>query len=78
VNTLSGLALEEPLEEHVELLQRWFFSRSYGLRYETAANTVTVDEYRALRAAVVDSRPLPEEVVPAVVEVRGGGPVTVR
>jgi Protein of unknown function DUF262 len=49
VVTLAALEREWRLEEHSEDVRRWFLSRSIGLSFETAANTVTVDEYRHLQ-----------------------------
>ena len=47
--TLIGLAVDEALEPHTELLEQWFWSRAFALRFEAAANTRTVSEYLALR-----------------------------
>lgn len=50
--TLAGLAFEFDLADHERLLRRWFLSREYGLAYEVATNTVTVQEYLELRRAL--------------------------
>lgn len=43
--TLAGVALKEKdLQEHKAMLQKWFFSRTFGRRYEVAANTVAIEE----------------------------------
>lgn len=47
--TLAGLAFEHDLEQHADVLRQWFLSRAFGLRYESGANTVTVDEHLRLR-----------------------------
>ena len=49
VVTLAGVALDDDLEHHIDVLRAWFFSNAFALRYETAANTVTVEEYEHVR-----------------------------
>lgn len=50
--TLAGLALEENLYANSEIIEAWFWTRAFGLKYEGGANTVTVDEYHHLRAVL--------------------------
>jgi hypothetical protein len=51
--TLAGVALEEhDLHRHKAKLQKWFFSRTFGRRYEVAANTVALEETDLLREVV--------------------------
>lgn len=50
--TLAGLAFEYDLFDYSDVLEAWFWSRAFGLRYEGGANTVTVEEYHHLRAVV--------------------------
>jgi hypothetical protein len=52
VITLAAIALEFDLQDHRDVLRMWFLSRSFGLAYDTAANTVTVEQYRHLRAVL--------------------------
>lgn len=62
VITLAAVALEFDLEAHAVVLRQWFVSRAFGLAYDTAANTVAVDQYRHLRAVLrgeVPLRPVP-------------------
>lgn len=48
VVTLAALAFEHDLDKHTDVLVSWFLGRSFGLRYETGANTVTVEEHDRL------------------------------
>jgi hypothetical protein len=67
VITLAGLALETVLDDHDELIVKWFLSRAFGLRYDTAANTVTVEEYHGLRRVVQSEADLPRvTIIPSV------------
>jgi hypothetical protein len=60
--TLAGVALEEPdLGKHKSRLQKWFFSRTFGRRYEVAANTVALEETMALRSVVAGAQRLSQE-----------------
>lgn len=54
VVSLAGAALEHNLLEHQRTVIAWYLSRSFGLRYDSAANTVTVEEYHTLRRALED------------------------
>lgn len=58
LTTLAGLAFELPLASHGDEINRWFLSRAYGLAYEAAANTRTVDEYNHLRDVLRGYAPL--------------------
>jgi hypothetical protein len=49
VITLAAVALEFDLAAHDRTLRQWFLSRAFGLTYDTAANTVAVEQYRHLR-----------------------------
>lgn len=62
VITLAALALETNLIDHLPLLRQWFLSRAFGLTYDTAANTVSVEQYRHLREVISGEAPL--RVVP--------------
>jgi hypothetical protein len=53
VITLAAIEREHRLVDHEDVAVRWFLSRSLGLRYESAANTVTVDEYRHLHKVLL-------------------------
>jgi hypothetical protein len=58
--TLAGVAVDEPeLQRHKRKLRSWFFSRTFGRRYEVAANTVAVEEADVLLSALTDGRRLP-------------------
>lgn len=62
VVTLAALEREWRLEDHFKDARRWFLSRSVGLSFETAANTVTVDEYKHLQKVLAGEqklRPVP-------------------
>jgi hypothetical protein len=58
--TLAGVAIEEPeLQKHKRKLRSWFFSRTFGRRYEVAANTVAVEEADVLLDALIEGGRLP-------------------
>jgi uncharacterized protein DUF262 len=58
--TLAGVAIEEQdLRRHKRKLRSWFFSRTFGRRYEVAANTVAIEEVDVLLAALSEGRRLP-------------------
>lgn len=58
--TLAGVALEEPdFARHKGKLQRWFFSRTFGRRYEVAANTVALEETDLLLEVLAGAVKLP-------------------
>lgn len=63
VITLASLALEVDLFEHKRLLLQWFLSRAFALRYEVAANTVTVEEYHHLRNRVQGRVPVQQVTI---------------
>jgi Protein of unknown function DUF262 len=48
VITLAAVAFEYNLFEYTEVLVPWFLTRAFGLRYESGANTVTVEEHNHL------------------------------
>jgi hypothetical protein len=48
VVTLAGIAREWDLKRHRTLLKRWVLASGLGLRFESGANTVTVDEFQRL------------------------------
>ncbi len=51
--TLAGVAREHrDLSLHLDLIRAWFFSRTFGLSYEVAANTVTIREVDTLNQAI--------------------------
>lgn len=56
--TLAAIERAYRLEDKRTLVLRWFLSRSLGLRYETGANTVAVEEYRHLEAVFKDEETL--------------------
>lgn len=47
--TLAAIERVDRLADHQPVVLRWFLTRSLGLRFETAANTVAVEEYRHLQ-----------------------------
>ncbi len=58
--TLAGVAIDEPeLNRHKRKLRSWFFSRTFGRRYEVAANTVALEEVGILLEALTEGTPLP-------------------
>jgi hypothetical protein len=46
---LSALAFDYDLNDHAGVLRKWVISRSFGLRFDAAANTRIVEEYALLR-----------------------------
>jgi Protein of unknown function DUF262 len=46
--TLAAVEREHRLLDQEEAMVGWFLSRGFGLRFGTAANTVTIDEYKHL------------------------------
>jgi hypothetical protein len=50
--TLARLALDQELADHTTLLRSWYLSRTFGLQYETAANTVAVEEFKRLTRSI--------------------------
>jgi hypothetical protein len=54
--TLSGVAMEHDLFAKPTVVENWFWTRAFSLRFEAAANTRTVEEYVLLRAAIADGR----------------------
>ena len=67
VITLAAVALEFDLEANATVLRRWFLSRAFGLAYDTAANTVTVDQHRHLRDVLRGEMPLRPVPIASVV-----------
>jgi hypothetical protein len=62
VLTLAAIERIHHLEPARETIIRWFLSRSLGLRYEAAANTVAIEEYRHLQRVLNNEeqlRPVP-------------------
>jgi hypothetical protein len=55
---IAALALEMDLAELRDPLRQWFFTRSFALSFEVAANTALVAEYSALRSVLVEDRPV--------------------
>jgi len=55
---LSAVALDRDLETDPELLQRWFFSRSYSLAYDVASNTRVVSDLQEVERALEGEAPL--------------------
>jgi hypothetical protein len=49
---MIAFAMSRDLEQHRSLLERWFWTRSFSLRFEVAANTRTVEEYGVLNRAI--------------------------
>src|SRR5438067_3499424 len=45
---LAAIALERDLADHAPLLRQWFWSRSFALAFDAAANTRVVADYDAL------------------------------
>jgi hypothetical protein len=60
---LAALALEHDLDDYEPLLQKWFWSRSFALAFDAAANTRLVADYLTLKRSIEDSEELP--VAPA-------------
>jgi hypothetical protein len=54
--TLAAIALDHDLIENGELVERWFWTRCFSLRFESAANTRTVEEYIVLKAAIAEGK----------------------
>jgi hypothetical protein len=52
VTGLAALANTESLEANSDVLAKWYWSRSFGLAFDAAANTRLVAEYAALGRAV--------------------------
>lgn len=64
---LTAYAMEFALEHHEQLIESWFWSRSFGSAFEVGVNTTIVREYESLVAAtggralpVMESPPLSE------------------
>ena len=49
---LIRLALDVSLADHFTVLRKWFFSRTFSLEFEVAANTRLVRDYGVLNDAV--------------------------
>ena len=49
---LAGLALDYDLDEHDEILQRWFWGVSFAAAYDVASNTKVVADYSGLQNAI--------------------------
>jgi hypothetical protein len=49
---LAGLAVDYDLEDHTDLLSKWFWSRSFALTFDVAANTRVVAEYQRLHEII--------------------------
>jgi hypothetical protein len=60
---LAALSFDVDLEDHEHLLRKWFWSRSFGVSYDAAANTRLVADFDALRRAISEEEPL--EIPPA-------------
>lgn len=60
---LAAIALEHDLDDHAELLRKWFWSRSFALAFDAAANTRLVSDYLDLLNAMEGNEELP--VAPA-------------
>ena len=56
---LAGLAFEYDLDNHESLLRKWFWSRSFSLAFDAAANTRVVSEYSMLRDAIETGDDIP-------------------
>jgi hypothetical protein len=57
--TLAAVARQGiNLKRHRKVLRQWFFSRTFGQRYEVASNTVTVEEAAYLFKALRRNKPL--------------------
>jgi hypothetical protein len=56
---LAALAFDHDLEDHHELLRRWFWSRAFALAFDAAANTRLVADYGQLRSCIEDRAELP-------------------
>jgi hypothetical protein len=56
--TLAAIEREWRLADHRRDMLRWFLSRSLGLRFETASNTVAVEEYRHLQGSLTTKNKL--------------------
>jgi hypothetical protein len=56
----TALAMDHSLTRHSHDLMRWFFSRTFALRFDAAANTRTVEDYGLLRKVIGGQRlPMP-------------------
>lgn len=49
---LAAIALDHDLTDHQALLRKWFWSRSFALAYDAAANTRVVADHKSLRRAI--------------------------
>ncbi len=65
--TLAAVALEHDLDEHRSALVTWYLTRAYGLVYETASNTVTVEQYHQLTRVLAGTEPMAPTAVAAAV-----------
>jgi hypothetical protein len=54
--TLSAVAMDHDLGSHATVVEQWFWTRAFSLRFEAAANTQTGREYVLLGAAIEDGR----------------------
>lgn len=55
---LAAIAYEYRLDEHQDVLRKWFMSRAFGLAFDAAANTRLVSEYLALLEVLGGQREL--------------------
>jgi hypothetical protein len=60
---LAALAFDYNLEDHVKTLRQWFWSRTFALAYDAAANTRIVADYNMLRGVIAEGQQL--DVTPA-------------
>ena len=67
VITLAAVALDFELTDHTATVRQWFISRGFSLAYDTAANTVTVQQHRQLREALLGEAPLRPMPIASVV-----------
>jgi hypothetical protein len=52
VLVLAALALDHPLREYAAVLRRYAVSRAFALRFDVAANTRVVEDYRMLQGVL--------------------------
>jgi Protein of unknown function DUF262 len=64
---LATIALDEDLADHSELLRKWFWSRSFSLAYDAAANTRVVADHKLLANAIEHGRTIRSPAASAAV-----------
>ncbi|MGF9662346.1 DUF262 domain-containing protein [Arthrobacter crystallopoietes] len=48
LTVMSALDYDLPLDQHVDLVRRWYWTTSFGQKYDVASNTRAVSDYRSL------------------------------